>query len=438
MKIFNVLSALALLIFLSACNSNQYLTKGEKKSIEQELSAATLKDHFQGLLIYDLEGREVVYDYEGDKLFTPASNTKILTLAAAIEHLPDSLPLYEQLNAGRSIYLRGTGHPALFHPDFDTYWQEASLQLMLRGFDSLFLYHDDPKPERFGPGWAWDDYPHYYQAEKSDFPVFGNAMYVEWDSLRSEIKVFPDHLAQFSKIRLGKGTEIDLKRDEFINEFDIRVGIQTPHETRSSIPFLMEPYLISRLWEAKMNRLFFNRYEAPSGKWIPKGDFPLDTLLRKMMWESDNYLAEQILLMVGKKLTDTLKTEAAINALISDTTQIRWVDGSGLSRYNLLSPKYLVSKLEEIQSAVGWEGVYQYFPANGQKGTLKNRYTKLKQPYIYAKTGTLSNNYNLSGYIRGQSGKWYIFSYMHNHFLGSPSTIQEDIEKVLLLVHQTL
>ncbi|NBC24275.1 MAG: hypothetical protein GVX78_01505 [Bacteroidetes bacterium] len=430
--------AIAISVLISACHSNQYLTKGETKSLEQVLHSQSLDNHFQGLVIYDPESQQTVFEYQGEKLFTPASNTKILTLRAALESLPDSFPLYEQLEAGRSIYLRGTGHPALFHPDFDTYWQEASLQLMLRGFDSLFLYQGPNRVKRFGSGWAWDDYPYYYQAERSPFPIYGNVFYVEWDSLRSEIQVEPEHLGQFSRIRLGKGSEISLKRDEFINEFSVRVGAQTPHETRRSIPFIVEPYLVSRLWEDKMNRLFLTRYEAPTGKWIPKAKFPMDTVLRKMMWESDNFLAEQILLMVGKALTDTLQTTAAINAILPDSSTIRWVDGSGLSRYNLVSPAYLVSELEQIQKRLGWGGVQNYFPANGLQGTLKNRYTEKKQPYIYAKTGTLSNNYNLSGYILGKSGKWYIFSYMHNHFLGSPKQIQDEIEEILYQMHKTL
>lgn len=438
MKISQLLFGLTLLLFLSACHSSQYFSKNEVKELEHRLQRAPLGDHFQGLVIYDPATAEFVYDYQGDKLFTPASNTKIVTLRAALEHLADSLPLYEQLNAGRSMYIRGTGHPALLHPDFDTYWQEASLQLMMRGFDSLFLYYPEVEPDRFGSGWAWDDYPHYYQAERSTFPIYGNALHVEWDSLRSEIKLEPDHLAQFSRIRLGKGTKIKTDRGEFINEFDIRVGAQAPHETRVSIPFLVEPYLLSRLWEDKMDRLFFNRYEAPRGQWTPQGKFPTDTLLRKMMWESDNFLAEQILLMVGRTLTDSMQTPVAINALVSDSAQIRWVDGSGLSRYNLFSPKYLVGELERIQKLMGWDGIQSYFPANGQQGTLKNRYKRSKEPYIYAKTGTLSNNYNLSGYIKGASGKWYIFSYMHNHFLSAPEDLQEDIEKVLYHLHQTL
>ncbi len=439
MPIHQLLSFFTFIILLSACQSSQYLSKKDTKTIDERLRTGVLSDHFQGLVVYDPQAEKVVYSHKGDKLFTPASNAKILTLRAALEHLPDSMPLYEQLNDGRSIYLRGTGNPALFHPDFYTYYEVASLQLMLRGFDSVFIYNPNIGPERFGSGWAWDDYSYYYQPEKSAFPIYGNSLFVEWDSLQNEIKLEPEYLAQFSRIQLGGGEGIKLDRGEFINDFTVRVGAKTKHETRVSIPFTVEPYLIIRLWQDKMDRVFRNRYEAPRGRWEPKGFVPVDTILRKMMWDSDNFLAEQTLLMVGKQRSDTMQTAAAIRSLLTDSANIRWVDGSGLSRYNLFTPNYIISELEKIYSTHGLNGVMQYFPANGKSGTLKKRYTeKLKPGTIYAKTGTLSNNYNISGYIKTSSGKWYIFSYMHNHFLDSSVEIQSDIEEVLYQIQKTL
>lgn len=439
MQINQLLSFLLFSILLSACQSSQYLSKKEAKTIDEHLRKHALSDHFQGLVVYDPEAEKVVYNHQGDKLFTPASNVKILTLRAALEHLPDSLPLYEQLNDGRSVYLKGTGNPALFHPEFYTYYQVASLQLMLRGFDSVFIYNPEVAPERFGAGWAWDDYSHYYQPEKSAFPIYGNSLFVEWDSVRREIKLEPEYLAQFSRIRLGGGEGMELDRGEFINDFKVNVGAQTRHETKRSIPFTVEPYLISRLWEDKMDRVFKHRYEAPRGRWEPKGFIRMDTMLRKMMWESDNFLAEQILLMVGREISDTMQTVAAIRALKADSANIRWVDGSGLSRYNLLTPNYIISELEQIFTTQGIVGVRQYFPANGKSGTLKKRYTeKLNPGSIYAKTGTLSNHYNISGYIKSSSGKWYLFSFMHNHFLGSSADLQSDIEEVLYQIQKTL
>ncbi|MFK9866779.1 D-alanyl-D-alanine carboxypeptidase, partial [Escherichia coli] len=44
-----------------------------------------------GIQLYDLQGKKIVYSYQDDKYFTPASNTKIFTCYAALKHLPDSI-----------------------------------------------------------------------------------------------------------------------------------------------------------------------------------------------------------------------------------------------------------------------------------------------------------------------------------------------------------
>lgn len=424
-------------ILLSSCQSGSVLSKKEQRDLSDAMDVPALGQHFQGLVVYDPETKEVVYERNGDHLFTPASNVKILTLRAALEHLPDSLPLYEQLNAGLSMYIRGTGHPAFFHPDFDASLQEGQLKLMVRGFDSLFVLSPKVNPRRFGPGWAWDDYSYSYQTERSALPMFGNALFVEWDSLRSEVLIHPDYLAQYANIRLGKGREIEVKREEYLNEFQVRVGAQTAQGTRVSAPFLIEPYAQTRLLEEALKQPFRQRYSAPDGRWTKKGFFPKDTVLRKMMWESDNFIAEQMLLMVARELTDSLDAAAGIRATRRDSGQIRWEDGSGLSRYNLVSPHYLVDELEGIQALIGWEGVQEYFPINGRRGTLKDRF-ETREGIIYAKTGTLGNNYNLSGYLKSKSGKWYIFSYMHNHFIGEADELEDDIERVMYYLHSKL
>jgi D-alanyl-D-alanine carboxypeptidase/D-alanyl-D-alanine-endopeptidase (penicillin-binding protein 4) len=48
---------------------------------------------------------------------TPASNTKILTLAACLEYLPDTLPAMKVINTEDRVFIRGTGNPALLHPN---------------------------------------------------------------------------------------------------------------------------------------------------------------------------------------------------------------------------------------------------------------------------------------------------------------------------------
>ena len=114
--------------------------------------------------------------------------------------------------------------------------------------------------------------------------------------------------------------------------------------------------------------------------------------LRLMMLPSDNFLAEQLLINCART-RGFRNVDAFRDQLIKDwdflPDTVRWVDGSGLSRYNLISPRNIVSILNQIYQNESWETIEQIFPIGGVSGTLKNWY-KADKPYVYAKTGTLS------------------------------------------------
>jgi D-alanyl-D-alanine carboxypeptidase/D-alanyl-D-alanine-endopeptidase (penicillin-binding protein 4) len=101
---------------------------------------------------------------------------------------------------------------------------------------------------------------------------------------------------------------------------------------------------------------------------------PLDSLLIPMMHRSDNFFAEQLLLMVSDKLSGTFNEKTLIDSLLQGElkflTKARWADGSGLSRYNLFTPKDFISILGRMQQEFGMERLQAIFPQSGQ-GTLK-------------------------------------------------------------------
>jgi D-alanyl-D-alanine carboxypeptidase/D-alanyl-D-alanine-endopeptidase (penicillin-binding protein 4) len=77
--------------------------------------------------------------------------------------------------------------------------------------------------------------------------------------------------------------------------------------------------------------------------------------------------------------------------------------------------------------------MFALFPAGGESGTIKNWYAALdgEDPYVYAKTGTLSNNHCLSGFLITKSGRKLLFSFMNNHYVTSSSIVKAEMEKVL-------
>jgi serine-type D-Ala-D-Ala carboxypeptidase/endopeptidase (penicillin-binding protein 4) len=155
------------------------------------------------------------------------------------------------------------------------------------------------------------------------------------------------------------------------------------------------------------------------------------------MYPSDNFLAEYLLLNAGEKYTKAYNTLSAIHTLaklnFSEFTHLpEWVDGSGMSHYNLINPTFLVQLLADMWKEKG-NKILTYFPEGGRQGTIKNWYgPKAGQtPYVYAKTGTISNVYCLSGYLIAQSGNQYAFSIMVNNFLGGATPVRREIQRLL-------
>ena len=154
-----------------------------------------------------------------------------------------------------------------------------------------------------------------------------------------------------------------------------------------------------------------------------------------MMEISDNFLAEQILIMASSTLSDYLDTdkvrEHILSNYINDLQQEpRWVDGSGLSRYNLFSPKSFVQVLNKLYDEIPRERLLNFFPIAGKTGTLKSYKTMNGEPFIYAKSGTVGNNYSLSGYLITKSGETLIFSFMNNHYRIPTSEVKMNMQKL--------
>ena len=164
-----------------------------------------------------------------------------------------------------------------------------------------------------------------------------------------------------------------------------------------------------------------------------------DDVYREMMENSDNFLAEHLLILASSTLSGKLNSGQVIefskkNFLKDLKQQPEWFDGSGLSRYNLFTPFSFVQVLEKMYNEFPENRLQSIFPVGGKTGTIKNRYKDSASPYIYAKTGTLNNNVTLSGYLKTKSGRTLIFSLLNNNSTKDLTLIRNENEKLLRLV----
>ena len=159
-----------------------------------------------------------------------------------------------------------------------------------------------------------------------------------------------------------------------------------------------------------------------------------DSVLQKMMHRSDNFYADMLLLMVSQQKLKSMDEDAIIKSIIKqDFNQlpqsINWVDGSGLSRYNQLTPESLIYILNKLKDEQPWDRIKKIFPSDGV-GTL-SFYKERTDDFIIAKTGTLGGVICLSGYVKSKKGKWLTFSIMVNNHNTPTAVIRKKMETLL-------
>lgn len=400
---------------------------------------------FTGFALYDPEKDTFLLERAADKYFTPASNTKILTFYASLLILGDSIPALRYLENEDSLIFWGTANPMLLHPDFP---QDSVVLHFLQAQEktlSLSYYNFQEKP--LGPGWAWDDYNDYYQAERSPLPLYGNVVRFKRDSLGEGFQVLPDWFAPYAIFDADLPFDDDplFQRALTENRFSYNAPAMSGADFEQDRPFVTSAELSAQLL-AKVLGKSIGITALPqlvNGQWYSL-QVPLpDTLYRRLMQDSDNFIAEQLLLACSEKVLGYQNAADLITYCQDSLFQGLpdapvWRDGSGLSRYNLMTPRFLAALLDRLWEVLPAERLLAIFPAGGVSGTIQSHYKGTDEPYVFAKTGTLSNKHCLSGYVFTKSGKRLVFSFMNNNYIGSTRPVRLEMEKVLAFIRDNL
>jgi D-alanyl-D-alanine carboxypeptidase/D-alanyl-D-alanine-endopeptidase (penicillin-binding protein 4) len=420
----------SLLLLLASCSpvSRTVLTR-TFRDVEREL-----QDH-TGFMLYDPATKKEVFSYQAEAYYTPASNTKIFTLYTALTILGDSIPGLRYRQTTDSLIIAGTGDPSFLYPL--AYSNSRVFDFLADADRDIYLTALPEQLEPFGPGWAWDDYYYIFSSERSAFPVYGNYYHIR-QTPHGYLQVVPDYFQSQVWLRDSTLAASRMIRAVGNNQTDFFPGKQR-NGREWKIPFRTSQLLTAELLSDTLHKPV--RMIASSDM-LPNTLFsvPADSLYKVMMQESDNFIAEQLLAMSAGVLTDTLNPTLAINYMLKThltdlPDQPRWVDGSGLSRYNLFTPRSVVRLWEKLYEKVPRERLFPLLAIGGKTGTVKNYY-KHDPPYLYGKTGTVSNNHSLSGFLITRSGKTLIFSYMSNNYVAPTAQVRGHMERILKLIYE--
>lgn len=451
----------------------------ELKTIIAESEA---QQAFWAIVVRDSTGH-YLEKYHGRKLFTPASNLKLLTTATILNELgPDFRFKTYMIGMGSlrdsvwtgSIIIRGSGDPSLSGTFYSGYRLYVMHEFFAR-LDSIGIQKIDgnligntayfdtkPYPET----WMWSDLTYYYAPQINALSFNNNTVDLTVSAegpvgTEPDIYWFPFNTDYVNFINeqliTPSNTWFDGSYQRYLGTNTILLKSYMPQGIvkRESLT-IMDParyfmdtfmkYLENGGIEVTGGIITDNRFHNWSGDaYTTLGVHispPLSDLIWHMNKESDNFYAEMLLKTAaaehyGVQGTTELGVTLAkefLESLGADVSDIEMHDGSGLSASDLISPIDLSTVLVGMIAHPYFEAYINSLPVGGVDGSLEYRFNNSALTgRVFAKTGYISGARALSGYLRTHSNQTVVFSIFTNHYAISTSYV--DYLHELILEH---
>lgn len=437
-----------------------------------------------GVRIESLRDGRVIYTRNSEKLVVPASNMKLLTMAATARRLGWDFTFETRLEASGTIadgtltgdlVVVGGGDPSIDSLNFGPAavfeeWADALAKAgihrvngRLIGDDSLF---DD---EGIGPGWAWDYLNDGYAAPSSALsyneniaiiriwpgPAAGAPARVEVSPAGHGLRLVHTITTGAADSQLSVNQDRGLGSDDVVLRGSIPLGRTTPL-TRTTSVHNPTKFFVEGLRAALADRGIpvrggawdidaVSTPVATGGRRViaARRSQPLSSLAAYFMKASQNFYGETFLKTLGQRFGAGGTTQAG--RAVARETLSAWgipedayvmYDGSGLSRYNYVSSDAIVTLLKAIWNDESMRAPFMAaLPVGGQDGTLGSRMRNTPLAgRVQAKTGTIANVRSLSGFVDAPSGERFVFSIIANHFTAGSAAVDEVAEKALLAI----
>jgi len=438
LKLFIIITFIsAILIQANPADAGHIRKRKIKKQFKHSV---ILNDHFTGFALYDLDKQKMIYQQNADKYFTPASNTKLFTFYTCLKMLSDSIPALKYVIRDDSLIFWGTGDPAFLHSGLKGI---KAFNFLKNSGKKLFFASGSYTNDFWGGGWAWDDYNDYYQAEITELPIEDNVAELYADK-NDSLQIRPGYLKRFLKCdSTYRPASFRVQRDFLSNSF-VYPAMKPPVNYGQDIPWKTSTALtLAILQDTLKVPVTALHLPLPDSAKTIYGE-NADTVYRHMLQPSDNFIAEQLLLVCSSAKFKGLNSDSVINYskvhFLNDLPDApQWADGSGLSRQNLFTPRSIIALLCKISDEMKNDSLlHSLLPEGGIAGTIRRTYkTDNGKPFIWAKTGSLSNVYNQSGYFITRKGKRLAFAFMNNNYVDPTGKVRDEMVRIITWIHDS-
>ena len=441
-----------------------------QREIAALLGAPELKRVSWGIEIRSLARDETLYTHDAEKLLLPASNEKVITLAAAADRLGWDFTFTTELSAvgpvdGGVLYgdlvVTGSGDPSL--DDWDgkatALFRDWAAQLKAGGISVVtgrVVGDDNRLPDTtLGSGWAWDDLDRSFAAAMGALQFNQNTARL---FVAPGVAVNDPALARLepaaSGLALNSGVRTAAAQGALVLE--TRRGAGSPVlEARGTIPLgaqsivrnvsVVNPtlYFARALREALIASGIDIRGDAADIDDVADSSVldrrtailtyrsaPLSVLAVTLMKTSQNLYAETLLQAAGGP--PAVRERLAAWGVENGSVVV--ADGSGLSRYNMATAAAVTAILSHVYRDERLRGPFDAsLPVAGRDGTLANRMKgTAAEGNAHAKTGAFSNARGLAGYVRSADGEPVVFSILANNFGTTADVIEQAADAIVV------
>jgi serine-type D-Ala-D-Ala carboxypeptidase/endopeptidase (penicillin-binding protein 4) len=432
-----------------------------------------------GALIQSLDTGRVWYARNESRLFMPASNNKILTASAALQTLGPDFQFETALcHTGRiegstiagNLVVFGNGDPTLYERFFDDsrdVFREWAVALRDMGITRI-------AGDVIGDDNAWDDDivdDEWILANLSNWPAAEycplqiNENYVDFrirppETMSGEVVIEPNlpsgYYTVVNNLRVTEHgrSRVSISREVGSNVIVFDGSVVAGANSFERSPTITNPTLF---YVTVLHEVLEEEGIAVGGDPVDCDDRegwdheawhfprlathlspPLSEILTGLMKRSQNMYSETMVRTMGWHRDGQGTFEGGREVLQGvlegfgiAPASFNYSDGSGLSRYNYISPRLVVEILRGMRRSPHWEIWCDTFPIAGEDGTLRSRMRDTAaEGNVRAKTGTISNVRALSGYVTTADGENLVFSFLVNgHMLSSAATnsITDDV-----------
>ncbi|WP_017318158.1 D-alanyl-D-alanine carboxypeptidase/D-alanyl-D-alanine endopeptidase [Mastigocladopsis repens] len=421
-----------------------------------------------GILVQPLSSPQTLYSRDAQKYFTPASTTKLLTTAAALQQLGTNFRFRTSVYRGGNGVLSvvGRGDPSLT----DAQLAALAKQLKERGIRiANQLIADDTyiRGDIVHPSWQWEDIQSDYGAPINSLILNQNVSSIrllpqsvgkplkviwvdihedrQWQVINQSVTTAENQPTFINVTRDLKGQTLRIQGQLALNSEPALVSLPVLAPAEYFLRRFRSTLIAEKI---PVLQTFVSSTQGKNEEELANVESPpLSELVAQTNINSNNLFAESLLRALAIKKTpveNQSSADAGLEVMKTTLTQMgvdsagySLVDGSGLSRKDLVSPEALVQTLQAMAKSPAALVYRASLPVAARSGTLKNRFQDTPaEGIVQAKTGSMGGVVSLAGYVNAPRYGRVVFSIMVNQTEQPARVVRQAVDEIVVLLAQ--